>query len=555
MTSVNPYISATEFDNFVLNDTICDCLATIPNNKRPNPHPLQILFNKGILYEEKIVNLLRSKTGLALNKLSSLQTSRMYNSQEDTLWINDLYKTIDLMKVGEPILYSPFIYNKKESLRGIPDLLVRNDYISNIFKIAPECQDGYSNFGNYYYIPVEIKFSTTHLDRSSIYIENINRTKIYKTQLFTYCKILEEIQGILPKNAFIISKRVMDSSGNILDPLVNPGIIDYTSRDNNIVKVFYEGVEWLRYVKNNKWSIDKIIKEKIYPNMKVINPIYQSEKEDISKKINEITQFFYCNTKSRQNAFDHGITSWKDPKLDSNILGFNEKSDVAKRINLLLKINKGELGDYYFPKRGNSIHLFDWKNNIQENEMFVDFETVTQDLDIEIQLVKEERIFLIGVLYKNSYHSFIIKDLSLEEEKRILKEFYNFWKDNNKPKIWYWYAETTMFERANQRHNSSISIPMYDLHKIFYEMPFVVKGCKNFKLKSYIKALKTLEKIDIELPPETCEDGLKAMFLAYEYYSGLTKYKTLPQNIIDYNKLDCQYLEILLKFLRDNVNE
>lgn len=554
MISINPYISATEFDNFVFNDTICDCLATIPNSKRPSPHPLQILFNKGILYEEKIANLLRAKTGLALNKLSSLQTSRMYNTQEDSLWVNDLYKTIELMKLGEPILYSSFIYNKKESLRGIPDLLVRNDYINKIFKIVPECQDGYSNFGNYYYIPVEIKFSTIRLDRSLIYIENINRTKIYKTQLFTYCKILEEIQGILPKNAFIISKRVMDSSDNILDPFSNPGIIDYTSKDNNIVKLFYEGLEWLRYVKNNKWSIDKIIKEKIYPNMKVDNPLYQTEKENISKKINEITEFFYCNTKSRQNAFIHGITSWKDPNLNSNILGFDEKSEVAKRVDLLLKINKGEMGDYYFPSDVTSADLFDWKNNVEGNEMFVDFETVTQDLDVEVQLVKEERIFLIGVLYKNSYHSFIIKDFSLKEEKRILKEFYNFWKDNQKPKIWYWYAETTMYERAKQRHQFSLSIPMYDLHKVFYEIPFVVKGCKNFKLKSYIKALKSLGKINIELPPETCGDGLKAMFLAYEYYSGLTNYKSLPQNIIDYNKLDCQYLEVLLKFLRD-VNE
>jgi hypothetical protein len=67
---------------------------------------------------------------------------------------------IKQMKGGIPIIYSGFIYSKKENIRGIPDLLVRNDYISSIFKTIPEIPVEKSLFGMYYYIPIEIKYST-----------------------------------------------------------------------------------------------------------------------------------------------------------------------------------------------------------------------------------------------------------------------------------------------------------------------------------------------------------------------------------------------------------
>ena len=97
--------------------------------------------------------------------------------------------------MGIPVIYSAFICNKKEKLRGIPDLLVRNDYLSTLFKDVslPELEE-YKD--QTYYVPVEIKFSSVELCADNKHILNQGRMKIYKTQLLAYCNILKEMQGI-----------------------------------------------------------------------------------------------------------------------------------------------------------------------------------------------------------------------------------------------------------------------------------------------------------------------------------------------------------------------
>jgi hypothetical protein len=65
---------------------------------------------------------------------------------------------------------------------------------------------------------------------------------------------------------------------------------------------------------------------------------------------------------------------------------------------------------------------------------------------------------------------------------------------------------------------SDINIKWVDLYQVVREEPFVVKGCKNFKLKNYVSSLSSLGKIKINPPPETCGNGLEAMTIAYQYY-------------------------------------
>ena len=94
--------------------------------------------------------------------MSSLNTSRDYDEYYQEL---DFKTTIDAMKRGDTILYSAFIVSKKDELRGIPDILVRSDYIKTYFNIDVPQED--SIFGSYYYIPIEIKYSTLHFDKSN----------------------------------------------------------------------------------------------------------------------------------------------------------------------------------------------------------------------------------------------------------------------------------------------------------------------------------------------------------------------------------------------------
>lgn len=520
---ISPFISATELDNFINGDKICDWLSIVLP-KKIDPHPLQILFTKGIHYESEVIDAIRKRLKLPLEKMSSLTTSREYDDYHHKV---DFMTTINLMRKGEKIIYSAYIVCEKEKIRGIPDLLVRNDYIEEFFGIT--VPQGHSIFGNYYYVPMEIKFSTLHFDRTDKTLLNINRTKIYKGQLCTYAKILSEIQGTFPSTVFIIGKNM------------KIGHVIYKGRDNDIIKLFYDGIEWLRRVKKNAHIWD--FSTELLPNMKVSHPIYDKEKKLISDYFGDITEFWQCTVKHRDKLLidtKNEIYSWKDPNFNVNYLGLNDH--VFNRVEKLIKINRGELGDIYPLKIQNN--LYEWKT--LTNECFVDFETVGDLEDNNFV------IFLIGILYHGKYYSFVADSLSLVDEKRILYSFNNFWNEIGCPKLWYWYAEDGFWNKAVKKTNLRVAKPLnwVDLYKIFYDEPFFVKGCKNFKLKSYVKSLLKLGKINIKLPPENCCNGMDALFMGMEYYENPLESKHLLDTIITYNKFDCESLYALLDFLR-----
>ena len=543
-----PYISATEFENFCKNDKIIDWFSVLSQKfdllENCHVNPLLFLFQKGIEYEEKIINLIRQKTSLPLQKHSSLPTSREYNKQTNhSLEKKDMQMVFQAMQRGDPIIYSAYLCDRKECIRGIPDLLIRNDYVSTMF--GDDYTPPYGNhsrtiFGDYYYLPIEIKFSSIYLDKSDKYILNINRSKFYKTQLFTYCKILGELQGFLPRYAFIIGKRTVSHDKTIHDSLSKPGLIDYHYRDNNIVDGFYQGLDWLRSVKKDgaSWSMT----HHLFPNMKNDHPIYQQDKKEISEEIGEITEIWQCSTINRERAFENGIFSTKDCRLDSDILGIADS--YKESVDNILKINRGELGDYYPLHFTKNIHNF----KETKNEMFVDFETVRDSLDLDT-FGEDEFIFLIGVWYKGKYTSFMMKTLEKDEEIRVVSEFYTFWKENGSPQCWCWYAEKEMWDRCMKRNDKALSLNWVDLYEVFYGEHFVVKGCKNFKLKSYVKSLSKLGKISVEMPPDSCGNGLEAMLTAWKYYKSQNLGGSLT-DVIKYNELDCVYLEKLLMFIR-----
>jgi len=527
---ISPYISATEFENFICNDPLCDWLSIVLP-KKDEPHPFQSLFNKGIHHEAIIIDKLRKKNNLELVKMSSLNTSREYDDYHQEI---DFKRTEDAMKRGDSFLYSPFIVSEKNDLRGIPDILVRSDYIKKYFDIDVAQEE--SIFGSYYYIPIEIKYSSLHFDKTNQTLLNINRTKIYKTQLYVYSKILADIQGTMPCCSFIIGK--------------NPNI-GHVYFDKDISQLFYKGLEWLQDLRKNiyKWNDNDLI-PRLLPNMKNNNPLYTKEKKMIADYFGEITEFWQCSIKHRYNLLDKTndkIYSWKDQNFDTNLLGVNKS--YFEKIDLLFKINRDEIVPIY-PKK--IIHdLFEWRspimNNVQSlDEMFVDFETVGN-----VDEGEESTIYLIGVWYHKKYTYFLADSISHESEKKLVYSFYQYWSNMGKPKIWYWYAEDNFWNKACKKYNLSLPMLWVDLYKVFYEGNVFIKGCKNFKLKSYIHALKNLNLIKIDLPPEECCNGVDALFLGSEYYE--TRDHKILESILAYNKFDCQSLDVLLNFIRKNM--
>jgi hypothetical protein len=533
------YISATEFDNFINNDLVCDWLFLVLP-KKVDTHPLQSLFNKGIHHEAVVIDTLRKKLGLHLPKLSSLSTSREY---DDYTHACDLKESIIAMKRGDSLIYSPFIASEKQELRGIPDLLVRSDFIQSYFGIEDVPQEN-SQFGRYYYIPIEIKYSSLHADKTGKTLLNVNRTKMYKTQLCVYSQILADIQGVFPCCAFIIGK----GTDVRPDPFTALGHVYFQTRDEDIVKLFYKGLDWLRDVRANGHAWD--FSPKLLPNMKVSHPLYDGEKKKIADYFGEITDFWQCSVKHRLNLLDRTddrVHSWRDPQFDPSLLGVN--AGHLDKVTKLFQINRGELGAVY-PKRITH-DLCDWRNAGSVPEIFVDFETVGNPDENE-----ESTIFLIGVWHKRGrerdgafvYTPFVADAITPACEQQIVVAFHRFWTEMGRPKVWHWCAEEGFWAKVCKKYNLDLGVTWTDLYKVFFDGDVMVKGCKNFKLKSYVNALVALRKINIELPPSDCCSGMDALCLGMEYYESRDK-QTLD-TILAYNAFDCKSLHALLGFIR-----
>lgn len=542
MSLKTPWINVSECNNFCENDKYSDWRSAL-GEKSEKSEIIKLFLENSLVWEKKVVKHLEKITGKFFTKIDC---SINFDIKADI-------KTLDAMRRLEPIIYKAYLSDKEEKFRGTSDLLIRNDYIEKLCPYISLDKEKSFLVNNYYYVPVSLKFLS---------LSNVNATnmKKYKIELFGFCKILYKIQGVLPKYSFIIGKKVEDRTD--MEHIIKyPYLVNFTGKDNNIVTLFYKAIEWLRYVKTNckNW----VLCPDLYPNLKSKNNM-TPEKLKIAEEVGEITEIFYCGYLNRLNAFNQGITSWKDPALNADIL--QVKDDQKERVNGILKINRGEFLDnnglpvlYYPSQIKNNIN--NWKDNSVE-EMYVDFETIRNSLDLESQ-DEDEFIFLIGVYYKGRYTSFIMEMLTLEEESICVKKFLKFWKDSGKPRIFYWYAEVSMWERCIKRHYGDLEITKWiDLYEIFYKEPFFVKGCKNFKLKSYIKALNNIDKIKVAVQSEECCNGLDAMVMAWKYYNRpsdngpITRKKSLYEIntelkiLIEYNKMDCIYLETLLKFIR-----
>ena len=547
------WISVTELDHFCQNDLMADWCATFRKDDslhETHTSSLTFLFEKGKEHEDYIISTIRQKTGLALERHSSHPTSRLYTERDGVI---DSYKVIQSMKQGDPIIYSAYLADPHRRLRGIPDLLVRNDRIHILFPEyeIPDIPTGVSYFGNYYYIPVEIKFSTVHLASDGLHVTNVDRTSFYKTQLYAYGSLLQTIQGWTPPCAFLIGKRTVGKE-NIFHSLIRPGYIDYTGYDINFISQFYEGIEWLRRVKKYgpAWSTVEDVMKHAPPNMKCEDSLYQNDKKYISSTAGDITEIWRCGVKQRQLAREQGITTWCDPRLNADIM--NIPNSYKKQVDAILKVNRGELDEYSFE--------FKNANEIQHSEnMFVDFETIRDTFDVYRPLENPEFIFLIGVYYKNTYHSFQIKSLTTENEKDLITTFHKFWVDCGKPVCWFWYAEKELWRRALARTGIQIDVKWNDLYKIVESGPFVVRGCKNFKLKSYIKAMSEMSLIPVTIPPESCDNGMDAMIMAWKYYKDENQDKMIKEqnmkNIIAYNEFDCTSLYHILTFMQKHVQK
>lgn len=584
----NYFVSASSIRNFMLNDPIIDYLKEynskniniinkrqykkIKKQNKKQDNFTDFILNAGVNFEEELINILSKDHEII--KVAEYTESRN---------VNKFKETINLMKKGVPIIYQGVLHNSDNDTFGLPDLIVRSDYINTLLKyqvISNEESKIKSPLlkTDFHYKIIDIKHSTIQLRSNGLHILNNDNTPAYKGQVYIYTRALNKVLGININKAFIWGKKYSYESCNIKYNITNYlnklAIIDYDNIDSEYIEKTNDGIQWIKSLRSegSTWTLTPLpSKSELYPNMKNDKDgEYHSIKRKISEDIGEITQVWNCGYKKRILAHSKGVYSWRDPKFNSKLINIgNTKNGLV--IDKILNINRQNKDiikpDYIKFEREK------WYNCGDDMiEFYLDFETLTSGLDSNIN-DDNRYIFMIGIGYiKNNnwvFNSFVMENKSYESEEKMFNNFIHFInqilfnENKTKCKLYHWsYAEVGSYLNYKFRHNLKINdnyISFYDLNKVFVNEPITINGALDFSLKTIAKALKEHKLIESFWDTDSkCSNGLNAMIMANNLYL-LKKDNIINDNvmkeIIHYNEIDCKVLWEIHKLIKQNNNE
>jgi hypothetical protein len=286
-------------------------------------------------------------------------------------------------------------------------------------------------------------------------------------------------------------------------------------------------------------------------------------KNDLNKRIHEITDIWQCNVKRRKLAHENNIFSWTDTLCNSEILGFSKKSQYYVIVNGILDINRQNI-DILRPYK--ILHDRENWDIISDNilEFYLDFETLNSNFG---SIIKEgiisyddnEYIFLIGLGYEKEgvwkFTNFLMKDKNTHEENIVFDKFFAYvnylLKINNKTiaKFYHWsQAEVISYNKFKNKNKIIVNdkhFIFYDLYNVFIKEPILIKGALNFSLKTIAKTLYNHKLIESTWKTSSpCSNGLNAMILANNLYNKNANIDNEPvmKEIIYYNEIDCKVM-------------
>lgn len=557
------WISPSNIKNFALEDPLIDWLHYYKKynlTKSKSNDELKQILNCGNDFEKSIYTTLQKKYPNDIYIFNSKFPSK------------DLYE-VTKKKISEktPIICQAVLYNEINKTFGVADMLVRNDWIEKIFineKI--NCND----YNKHLYCVIDIKWSRINFCVDNVHVRNINMMAATKCQLALYNLALGIIQGHINNKAYIMCKNWINDNDNDKNSKNNNncfyklGHVDYSGFDNKYLDIARNGIYWIRDMRYNgmNWSCYPPTVPNLYPNMcNKYDTEYREQKMAIAKENNELTLLWMVGPKNRRIAHKNGIYSYKNPKCCAKSLGvYGEK--LPKILDEIIKINKDETPELILPKTIKN-NYNNWKK-MTINDIYLDFETIntcfiSNKVDCNItEKTDTTLIYLIGVGYlKNKkfiYKSFVANKLDNKSEKKILKCAINFinskMHNNMTPKIFHWgSAEEHIINNANNKHGQIFSnwinnIKWIDMCRIFRNEPIVIKGALNFGLKEIGHAMYNNKQIN-KIWTDNDINGLNSMTKTVDCYNNNNKDIT---PIIEYNKMDCEILYEIVKYLRAN---
>lgn len=614
----NDWVSASATRNYLIKDPLLDWLAfhsasfalkkpsyapkiVKAASTRSEPNFTEFIMGQGNEFESKVMEYLYRTHNDIIMDIGGNNNARSMEKAQDT---------IDAMNRGVPIIYSGVLHNPENNTYGVPDLIVRSDWLRDIVKESPipeneedtpatlliDPHDPMGEPPRYHYRIVDIKFTTLYLRADGVHLLNASSIPAYKGQLYIYTMALGRIQGYMPACAYILGRKwTYKTKGDTfkgtscVDKL---GVINYGEVDFEYVEKTNNAIAWIKDLRKNgaDWDLNTVplCRPELYPNMSNYHDYpWHSVKKQLAKDNKEITDLWMCGVKNRVIANANGVYRWTDLACTTFTLGVNGPA-TSRILKEILAVNRD---CRLFKVQPQNIRNNDqgWQER-QRLEMFVDFEfvnDVVSDFTKMPHVDAKSIIFMIGVGYFEFYtgewiyKEFTVNGLNPKEECRICTEFSDYvraeaeWFECPNPLLVHWSnAENWQWENAYGKHDGieRAWIPSkktatneqvdtqprwFDLLQIFRKEPIVIKGCLGFGLKEVAGTLAEHGLIETRWDvTSACVDGTGAMLGAFkaskEAKARGLRLQDIPliREIAKYNEVDCKVVGEIMQYIR-----
>lgn len=570
------WISATTTRNFILNNKLSDLISEyikrkngyesknfqfdvygngskLQSGNNTFPKTVQFLMEQGNIFERKIFETLK-------NKFSTEEYIDIKGNVRSKL---DFEKTRDALFSKIPIIFGGVLHDEENKIFGLPDILVREDYLGKIFNTIPKIQTRETRSTNTYVV-IDVKFTTLALTSSGNNILNSGNFPCYKAQIEFYRRIVNKLCNTNCTQGYILGRGWQRKEKGISyysrDPFDRPGVIDYLKTDRKFIKDTTAAIKWMKKVKSFKTeALEQIFESNdlrntlpCLPNMCVSGEPQNISniKKIINQQIHEVTQVWMCGYKHSVLAQQCGIKGWSDPKFNASKLGFSGK--IARCIDNIAEVNR--------PTNNKSIILPEnFMIPIEKSKRaYIDFE-VLADISCDDKF-SNQSIFMIGVGFTSDggdfeFKTFTTTDFTPRGEADICNKFLNFIYEkgiDDHTFIHWSSAENWQWENARKRLSHNTNLKLFDLCKLFQDNAIAIHGCFNYSLKNVARSMKNLYFIESCWEGGGPSDGLDAVVTLYNASRGGLGREDLEsciRQIEQYNYIDVKVLEEICNYI------
>ena len=531
--------------NYILKDPICDWFEiqkyrdheSVYKKDKPSYYK-EFIIKESNIYKENLLQKIRelSKLNIPLNTGFNKTKEMIYNDyplilQGTLLDKNNLYINCDII-----IKYSlfrklfPFINNLSFHL-----LCRRSDYLL-----------------------INISYASLHFKMDLKDVNNDGLTLYKKCSLYAFREVFFELSG-QKAHCFLLGKEYYYKK----TVLPKKEFICHITFEKHIIETFFDALGWLNKIKHEDNLMDVLPKPthlELFPNMNYKDSDWENEKMKLANEIKEITLVWNISYDERCTFLSKGIKCWDDPKLLKE-LKESKKKHIQERM-----IHMNQQNDILIYPRKTISHDFHKILERTDYDIYFDVESFLstdekQNLFTDYTLPKEPILGILGLIHNNSFFENTIYKFSLEDEEKIVKEFVDrLWrigKGLEKVNIYHWGHAEFNYIQYMKKVYPRYKFPVYQLINVldYFRMePIIVQGVFKFGLKSIGKAL--YKNNLIRTTWDENDNGLDAMIQFKEICKShnrkipLKRYLEINE-IIKYNRIDCQVLYEIVELLRE----